>query len=534
MESPRSSSLSFYDLTGAAIPGPVEGDNCGIAIAVPKALSPSILLKLGASPLPFWENEVSVYSEWPPCGPGYYELSLECDTIIERRTVTVMPRFFSQNDFAFLIHDLTDVLPLTLAHQLNMCGAQLGTLPARDQKTSIEEEYLKLCAAIVGTKEKLGILQILPILQQNCHTTLIPKLELRSVEKARRPDISKLPQAISIPGNVVSSTKIYQMFDVTSERSFESYENRLVKAYVLALRSRLARLQAKLKSELAPDAMSVQLDVLASEFHLAFMRASFLRSIRNATVSSVRITMVLLKNPAYRAVFEGYLSLNEQSTVALEEPALSYPLNNFPYLYQRWVSLKILAVMLQVCAESGYRCVSHHWIKYSRRSVNIHSMNDGFPAVQLACPTTGRLVSFIPWTIAPSVAGQESPMHLAITIETQGKPTTILLFDPRYWVDSKNVGKKSKKSNAKTDASGNGVAQMLSSVEPRKEDVDELLRFREQVKAMNAMSEIPYSAILYPGKKKHLAPDVEALTAHTSDGDGLDKAVFEVLRRYLS
>ena len=41
--------------------------------------------------------------------------------------------------------------------------------------------------------------------------------------------------------------------------------------------------------------------------------------------------MVLLKNPAYRAVFEDFLALHKLSSVRLEEPTLNAPLNNFPF-----------------------------------------------------------------------------------------------------------------------------------------------------------------------------------------------------------
>ncbi|MDZ4837677.1 MAG: nuclease domain-containing protein [Candidatus Melainabacteria bacterium] len=554
MESPPSSSIWFYDLhdrPGAAIPGPVEARNCGIGIEVPAERRFNISLKVGGAPLPVLENGASVYSEWPPCGPGHYELLLEFDNVREQRTITIMPRNFAESDLASLIHDLTNALPYAIASQLNQCGAQLGALPAQDQVSALENEYFKLRGAIAGANNKLGMLQILPILQRECHQVLSTKLELRSVNKLRRPDISKLPQAISIPGNVVTSQKLYQMFDVTVHRSYEAYENRLVKAYVIALRSRVARLQAELKS-FAPSAMATDLDTLANEFHLAYMRAGFLREVKNPSLSSLRITMVLLKNPAYRAVLEGYLALNSTASVALDEPALyTLPLNHFPYLYQRWVNLKVLSALLQVGLESGFRCVSHHWVKSNQKSISIQVMNDGHPAVQLSCPTTGRLVSFVPWSATggtENISGQNLLMGAAVTIETHGKPVSILLFDPKYWVDSRktdgetsdaektNAEKtKAKKAQAKkTTAKSDDASQNLSSLEPHQEDIDRILRYRDTVKSSDRTSEIHYAAILYPGQTKQIAVGLEALPAHPSDGDDLGEIVCAVLRRYLA
>lgn len=533
MESPPSSRLIFYDTAGA-IPGPVEGSTCGIAIDVPKEFRPYVTLKLDGHLLPLQMNETSVFSEWPACGPGHYELFLECGEIRERRTMTVMPRCFTATDCSSMIHDLTDVIPLTIALQLNQCGARLSALPPRDQKSTIEEEYLRLHNSIRGTNEKMGMLQILPILQRECIQILKPQLELKDVNKLRRPDISKLPQSIAIPGNLVTETKLYQMFDVVSKRSFEAYENRLVKAYVIALRSRIARLQATLRT-FAPSAMAAELDAMANEFHLAYVRAGFLREVKNASISSVRVTMVLLKNPSYRAVLEGYLGLNDQSSVILTELALNAPLNQFPYLYQRWAQLKVLTSMLQVCAESGYRCVSHNWVKVSRKGTSIQAVNDGLPAVQLLCPRTGRLVSFIPWSTGGGAAG-ELPMGAAITIEMQGRPISFLLFDPKYWVDSQKVKVRARpKANQAANAEAEEVSKTLKQIEPHNDDVERIVRYRNDVKALTAgASEIHYGAILYPGQRKQLAPELEALPAHPNDTVGTQKNICDVLRRFLA
>ena len=539
MESSRSSNISFYDLhdqPGTPISAPVEGRNCGIAIHVPKEVRHHISLRLGSEFLPVLESDEIAYSEWPQCGPGYHELVLECDTIVERRIVTIMPRYFSVNDMAALIHDLTEVVPNAIASRLNACGAQLAVSPLHEKRSPLEVEYFRLRRAILGTKETIGMMQILRILQRTCHQVLKPKLELRSVNKVRRPDISKLPLAMIIPGNVLSETKVYQMFDTTVDSSFDAYENRLVKAYVLALRSRLSRLQAALHSTPAPPAMAAELELLINEFHLAYMRANFLRGVKDSALSSIRVTMILLKNASYRAVLEGYLALNERPSVRLEEPALSFPLNNFPYLYQRWANLKLLSAMLQVGAESGFRCVSHHWVKSYVKKTNIHVMNDALPAVQLVNEVTGRSVSFVPWSATSAttnIAGQQSPVGAAITIVTPGRPIVFLLFDPKYWVDSKSK-KTDKKTRAKSSAAENEFQKLLSTVEPLKQDVDEIVRLRDQLRASNGMSEIKFSAILYPGLSKKIAPDIVSISAHPSSTDEFHKNICDVLRRYLA
>jgi hypothetical protein len=327
------------------------------------------------------------------------------------------------------------------------------------------------------------------------------------------------------------------MYDTTVDQSFEAYENRLVKAYVLALRSRLSRLLARLKSMAVPPAMTAEVDNLANEFHLAFMRATFLRQIRNASITSVRITMVLLKNPAYRAVLQGYLGLSQQAAVNIEEPALISPLNNFPYLYQRWVSFKLLNALLQVCSEKGYRCTNHHWVRSFNKSTTIQVMNDGRPAVQLWSDRAGLLVSFVPWSpLGAAVLGTASaPTGVAIFIEAPGQIGKALLFDPKYWVDAKplpeNNAKPVKRKTKKTIT--DEYNRKRSALDPLQSDVNDIFQFKEQIRGMENASEIIYSSIMYPGLRKLLTNGIEALAAHPCDGEALHKTLVELLRRLI-
>jgi hypothetical protein len=56
----------------------------------------------------------------------------------------------------------------------------------------------------------------------------------------------------------------------------------------------------------------------------------------------------------------------------------------------------------------------------------------------------------------------------------------------------------------------------------------------DKIKAPEGVREIQYAAILYPGQRKQVAPNVEALPARPSDGDALQKSIYDVLKRYLA
>lgn len=248
--------------------------------------------------------------------------------------------------------------------------------------------------------------------------------------------------------------------------------------------------------------------------------------------------MVLLKNPAYRAVLEGSIALNQQRlATALEEPALNSPLEKFPFLYQLWANLMVLSALLQVCAELGYRCVSHHWVKSFRKGNFIQVTNDGMTAVQLYNPTTGTQVNLVPWRPVrenQNIANLEESMALAIAIEAQAKPLVVLLFDPKYKFALTSATKNAiKKAETKKTAAKNELKEFFKSTAPLKEDVDELLRNIEMLKGPGGETEIQYAALLYPGKIMQIASGVDALSARPAQRDSLQISICEVLRRYL-
>lgn len=561
MESSPSSKLRFFDESGAEIPSPVEGSKCGIAIDVVQESWANISLKLGTHSLEvFFDKEKSLaHCEWPACGPGHYELYLVCGDHRERRRITLMPKYFTESDISCVINELTETLPKSIALQLLRCGGQLGAL---DHKPSVEEEYSELRRALLGSAERLGLLQVLPIIQRECHHELVPRIEVRDSDKVRRPDISKLPGVISMPGNVLSPEVVFRMYDVAVESSFDTYENRLVKAYVQALRGRLSRLQGRI--EHAPKEVGRDIDNLINDFNLACARATFLREVKLPTVFTGRVTMVLLKNPSYRLVFEDYLALNQQSSVTLSETALRDSLKQFPYLYELWANLRVLNAMLQVCVELGFQCVSHNWVKKNSKGIFIQVINDEQTAIELVNPKNGKRATLVSWKpdggneVLEDTPNHERLIALAIVIDSPGEQSKLLVFDPEYRVAFRNSdssenevemaksedagsavstsakGKKKSTASSKREAVKLEVLEARNTIEPMKEDVADLMRWVEVAKAPDSPRTLEYAAMLYPGPRMQFGSGVEALPALPSDGDGLQKPISDVLRRYLA
>ena len=166
--------------------------------------------------------------------------------------------------------------------------------------------------------------------------------------------------------------------------------------------------------------------------------------------------MVLLKNPAYRAILEGYLALYKQSPIRLDEPALAAPLSNFSRLYQRWANLIVVSVLLQVCSELDYQCVGLPWITRDNSGLVIPVMKEGEAGIRLSCPTTGRIVCVVPWKTdsgrTPRLGnGPELPPALAIAIYTPERTPVVLLYDAKYQVTEEGTNQLvAKKVNSKT------------------------------------------------------------------------------------
>jgi hypothetical protein len=555
MESSRSSRLTIYDESGAIIDCPVEGRKYGIAIDIVKERWSSLSLKLGTVPLSLRMDEEALFahSELPPCAPGHYELSLVCGVFRERRKITVMPLHFTDGDVKSMMNDLTVRLPKSIASLLQKCGGLSGTNLVQDKESTIEQEFLKLSLAMKGTSKKLGILQILPILQRECHQTMVSRTELRKANQVRRPDISKLPMAMAMADNIAPNGALKQMFEATVEQSFETYENRLVKAYVQNLQGQLSRLQARVKSEPAPGAIANDIEVLSSEFRLACTRATFLRKVRIPLASAARITMVLLKNPAYRAILEDYVALHKHSTIRLAEPTLIAPLNNFPYLYQLWANLCVVSSILKFCAAEGYQCLSHHLIKRDNQGLFIQFADAGEPAIELSSPATGRIVSLV--SGRPETGGrntlninQELPPFTVISIYSSDKPPVTLVFDPKYRVvgevDRQAIAEQPVVENvAGREADAKGATDQqeslkaLNAIELVREDVVELRHCMDNVrgsKGSKGMRQAQYGAIMYPGPRRKIAPNIEALQALPSNREDLEESVADVLRHYLA
>ncbi|MBU6454573.1 MAG: DUF2357 domain-containing protein [Cyanobacteria bacterium REEB67] len=421
-----------------------------------------------------------------------------------------------EGEFLRVINELTVSLPEEIALRLLKCGGMLGIGLAPQVEPTLEQEYFKLRAALYGTKERPGIVKFLPEIQKDCHSVLLSRQVLCAANKARKPDTAGLIRALTIPGNVSPYETLYSVYDTAVESSYNTYENRLVKAYIQAVYSRLSRLHVRLES--APFAFTHEMEDLFSAFRLARSRATFLNGVKTPFITLSHITMVLLKKPAYRAVLDGYLDLLKQFLVRLEEPLLVEALIEFYSLYKLWGTLRVINATLQACSQLGFRCTSHPLLKRDKHGLFVQVLANGQPAVELTRRATGTKVRIIPMKTIGTLEDKQSStsderQFLAIEVSGPGKQPGVLLFDTDY------------------DLTGNNAEPSLEHI---KADVLKMLVSLNTTKPAEEAAMVLYAAILHAGPRITFSPMVEVLPARPSDGQALDDILGDVLRRCLT
>jgi hypothetical protein len=156
---------------------PSKGASVVLPLLFEESYGPLISLKLDTESLPLQleHGSMCARAEWPPCGPGHYELVLTCGDIHERLSIKVLPQYFRESDLLAIVQDLEERMPKLISSQLQECGGLVGENLVKDQEPTIEQEFVRLRRAVAGTKEKLGVLQLLPMIQRDCYQVLVPR-----------------------------------------------------------------------------------------------------------------------------------------------------------------------------------------------------------------------------------------------------------------------------------------------------------------------------------------------------------------------
>jgi predicted component of viral defense system (DUF524 family) len=524
MASPPTSSLRFIDFAGGPLPAPREWERCLIELDLkPDELQQTRVLRQG-EPLRVLvqqlEGRPRVLAEWPLSGTGRYRLRLENDAAppIESE-ITIEPRKISSEAYGRLIDDLQTELPASVALALQLTGALSGLELRPPGETTLAQELARLRQAVVGNDARAGLAATMTAIARDPHCVLRKQEEWVDRERVRRLEPLGLIAAVRQPNNLDPEFKLpLRAPDVRVEQTVDVYENRLLRSFHDEVAARLRQLAAALNAQDA-YAPLVEVEKLANRLQQARFAAEFLDEVDRLEHVPTRVSMVLLKRRDYRWMLEGYLRFRRSAYVQLDEPALETPLENLPELYELWGTLQVIKALLEVGHVLGFETRNQRLAKHLDGGLYLKVLAGGQPAIDMRTPDTAvtltpqrsygtatdKRLRSISYTQIPDVT---------IEIRRRGEKPLLVLFDPKYKLQSEESGEP-----------GDG--------RPKKIDIDTMHAYRDAIRTGADERVVSYAAILYPGPEVRYGDGIEALPARPLEPGALGVRLREVLTREL-
>ena len=528
MDSPPTSNLSFWSLSGEQLQAPREWEPALIELACPVEALESLEVTLQGERLePFVQvlnGRSRTLVSWERANPGHYSIAVTCGGRTHRTSITVQPRKISTEAFKLLLNDLEVALPAQIAIKLKRAGGLSGVNVLPPEASTLASEMLRLRRAIKGTSNRPGLEKCLSVLAQAPHRVLVKREEFSRRDRVRRPSPTRLAESMR-GSNLDESGRPLRLFDKRFEHSFDVYENRLLAAFCRQVQFRLRRLQRLLHSSVLDEA-----NHLADALAKARRKASFLDEVSLPAHLPEQATMVLTRVPAYRAFFERYLEFNRSVAVRFEHPTLDAPLQNLPFLYQKWLTLKVVNALLDFDLRYGFEVHSQKLFHRVSGDAFITLLPGGKTILELRQPREGMTISLTPERSFTkngnirTVSYTQRP-DISIEIKRGDGRSELLLFDPKYKLDGEDLS-----SDSDTDLLEE-VANFAGS--PKKVDIDKMHAYRDAIRNERDEHVVQYAAILYPGPQVAFGRGLEAIQAVPGLDGELHDRLEEVLKEQI-
>jgi hypothetical protein len=561
-------SLCFRDLKGELIAAPLEWIPAWIEITglAPEA-APHIHLWRNGQELEVLARRLKgagdnptkqalrLLAEWPRSGTGHYELRCRYEDELQVRTVSIASQKIAPEAYALLIEELETMLPASLALALQGVGGLAGVQFLPPSQSTIAQEWQRLQRAVCGYARRPGLAAVLHALASDPHQVLRTQELWMGVEKARRPLPSRLGWAVARPGNLQEfegrAWRPRQVVEGRVEHSFDVFENRLLHGFYDQVQRRLQRLMRRLQQMAGQKLLAEQANQLLQRLRQARRAAWFLDSVPVPIYLPDRLTMVLLKRSPYRAALEGYIEFHRAVAVRPNLPLLEAPLENLPRLYQVWSTLHVLQALLEIAAPLGYQVQEQRLFHREAGGFYLELVPNGQPLVRLVHPEQGTRVCLIPERsygrsgALRSVSFTQRP-DIAIEIERPFSRVQVLLFDPKYKLDSELLAHSRTSPLTPAQASPEGeqwnellqedqeenqeyqttVSEIaLPGGKPKKIDIDKMHTYRDALQDAAHNAVVCYASILYPGPSVSYTPNLQALCAYPGHADGLRASI---------
>ena len=517
--SPR---LQFVDASGEPTDLPREWEPSTLEVGITPAEWPETQLRLqgelfsNAKATPSWRGTVSI--EWPRMGPGNYLIEFEAPSCSASMSFTIWSKKLSRQALARTIDALESGLPTSIAVGLQRLGGLQGIRLLPRRASTLAQEILRLRRAVRGTPRRPGLARALRSISRDPHRIFRSDDVWMRADRVRRPQATRLALAVATTGNVSEDRALRRLIDQRVEHTADVYENRLLKTFVEEVASRLRRLLAEVADR---KAESSQLEQLYTELSGAERAATFLAEVSTPRDLPIVLTMMLLGRPEYRAVLDGLVEYRRSVAAHLEEAALDTPLQNLPYLYQRWCLLEVIDAVTRVAGERGYRVVEERLSRRRQGALFIEVLPIKSPLVRYRHDESGTEATlthertFDRESLPRSVSFAQRP-DIVLEIRTRDSVPRLFVFDPKYKLDSEGVDEE-------------GVTGR-----PRKTDIDKMHAYRDAIRGEEGERLVEYAAILYPGSPRYFGDNIAALQAVGGCEARLRMELNEVLARALT
>ena len=493
--------LQFVDASGKPTDVPREWEPSTLEVGIAPAEWPGTKLRLQgelfstAKATPSWRDTVSI--EWPRSGPGNYLIEIDAPSGSASMSFTIRSEKLSRQALASTIDALESGLPTSIAVGLQRLGGLQGIRFLPHREPTLAQEILRLRRAVRGTSRRPGLAQTLRSISRDPHRIFRSDEVWMRADQVRRPQPARLALAVAAAGNVSEDRALRRLIDQRVEHTADVYENRLLKTFVEEVASRLRRLLAEVVDR---EVELTQLAELNTELSSAERAATFLTEVSTPRDLPIVLTMVLLNRPEYRAVLDGLVEFRRSVAVHLEDAALDAPLQNLPYLYQRWCLLKVIDAVTRMAGEQGYRVVEERLSRRRPGALFIDVLPMDKPLVRYRHDESGTEATLTHERIfhrtgsLRSVSFQQRP-DIVLEVRARDSVPRLFVFDPKYKLDSEENDEE-------------GLAGR-----PKKSDIDKMHAYRDAIRGDGGMQVIDYAAILYPGPSQHFGDNVAALQA---------------------
>ena len=468
-----------------------------------------------AKATPSWRNTVHV--EWPRSGPGNYLIEFDAPSGPASMQFTIRSEKLSKEALAHTIDALESGLPTSIAVGLRRLGALQGMRLLPPRESTLAQEILRLRRAVMGTSKRPGLARSLLSISRDPHRIFRSEDVWTRADRVRRPQPTRLALAVAAAGNVSEDKRLRRLIDQRVEHTADVYENRLLKTFIAEVAARLRRLLSEVNER---EAELNQLEALRAELSSAERSATFLSEVSTPRDLPIVLTMVLLNRPEYRAVLDGLVEFRRSVAVHLEDEALDAPLQNLPYLYQRWCLLKLIDEVTRVAGERGFRIVEERLSRRRQSALFIDVLPGGEPLLRYRHDQSGTEATLthertFHRTGSPhSVSFPQRP-DIALEVRAPDSAPRLFAFDPKYKLESEDRDEEGPTGR------------------PKKSDIDKMHAYRDAVRGQDGERAIEYAAILYPGPSQYFGEDVAAFQAVAGREHGLRTELKLVVSRAL-